>query len=89
MQQVALQRSLRLRGEFMATNRKEQFAWLDETGIDDRTYMRKYGYAIRGDTPRYRRLLNHGNRTYVITTLSTDGLVSIELINGNTNAEVF
>ena len=92
MQQVALQRSLRLRGEFMATTmmyRKEQFAWLDETGIDDRTYMRKYGYAIHGDTPRYRRLLNHGNRTYVITTLSTDGLVSTELINGNTNAEVF
>ena len=51
--------------------------------------MRKYGYAIRGDTQRYRKSLNRGNRTSVITALSTDGLVSIELINRNTNAEVF
>ena len=92
MQQVALQRSRRLRGQFMATTmmyRKEQFVWLDETGIDDRTYMRKYGYAIRGDTPRYHRSLSHGNRASIITALSTDGLVSIELINRSTNAEVF
>ena len=35
-------------------------------------------------------LANRRNRTSsVITALSTDGLVSIELINGNTNAEVF
>ena len=51
--------------------------------------MRKYGYTIRGDTLRYCRSLNCGNRTSVITALSTDGLVSIELINRNTNAEVF
>ena len=53
MQQIALQQSLRLRGEFMATTmmyKKEQFIWLDETGTDNRTYMRKYGYAIRGHT---------------------------------------
>ena len=82
----------RSRGEFMATTmiyRKEQFVWLNETEIDNCTYMRKYGYAIRRDTPRYHKSLNCGNRTSVITALSTDGLVSIELINGNTNAVVF
>ena len=92
MQQVALQRSLRLRGEFMATimmYKKEQFVWLDETGTDNRTYMRRYGYAIRGDTPRYHRSLNRGNRISVITALSTDGLVAMELINGNTDADKF
>ena len=72
MQQIALQRSLRLRGEFMGTAmmyKKEQFVWLDETGTDNRTYMRRYGYAVRGDTPRYHRSLNHGTRTSVITAL--------------------
>ena len=54
--------------------KKEQFVWLDETGTDNRTYMRRYGYAMRGDTPRYHRSLNRGTRTSVITALSTDSL---------------
>ena len=54
--------------------------WLYETGTDNRTYMRRYGYAIHGDTPRYHRSLNRGNRISVITALSTDGLVAMELI---------
>lgn len=43
IQQLAQQRSVQLRGEFMATvllHKKEQFVWLDETGCDNRTYMR-------------------------------------------------
>ena len=51
--------------------------------------MRKYGYTIHGNTLRYCRSLNCGNRTSVITALSTDGLVSIELINRNTNGGFF
>ena len=92
MQQVALQRSLMLRGEFMATvmmYRKEQFVWLDETGFDNRTYMRRYGYAIRGDTARYHRSLYRGTRVSAIVALSTDGLVAMKLINGTTNANTF
>lgn len=58
--------------------KKEQFIWLDETI-----------YAICGDTPRYHRSLNRDNRISIITTLSTDALVAMELINGNTNAEIF
>ena len=41
------------------------------------------------DTPRYHRSLNRGTRTSVITALSTEGLVAMELINGNTNADKF
>ena len=63
--------------------------WLYETGTDNCTYVRTYGYAIHGDTPRYHRSLNCGNRTSVITALSTDGLVAMELINGNTNTDKF
>ena len=31
--------------------KKEQFMWSDETGTDNGTYMRRYGYAMQGDTP--------------------------------------
>ena len=30
---------------------KDLFVWVDETGCDRRNYVRKYGYAIRGQTP--------------------------------------
>ena len=31
---------------------REQFVWIDEMGSDRRDAMRKYGYAIRGETPQ-------------------------------------
>ena len=53
--------------------KKEQFVWLDETGTDNRTYMRKYGYAIQEDAPRCHRSLNCGTRTSVTAVMSTAG----------------
>ena len=87
MQQVALQRSPRLMGEFMATHdvQKRAICMLDETGTDNRTYMRRYGHVIRRDASRYHRSLNCGNRTSVITA----GLFAMELINRNTIAVDF
>ena len=92
LQQIALQQSTLLRGKFMATTmlyKREQFVWLDETGSDNRTYLRKYGYAIKGERPRCRQLLCRGERISAIAALSTDGLVVAEVMKGTTNANTF
>ena len=61
--QIALQRSFELRGLFMAQvllYDKDKFVWLDETGCNNSNYMRKYGYAIRGETPHCHTMLVRG-----------------------------
>lgn len=91
IQQVALQRSTQIRGGFMATillHKKEQFVWLDETGCDNRNYMRKYGYAVKGDTPRCRRLLTRGKRISAIAAISTEGLLAVEQTTGTVDADL-
>ena len=82
VRQVALQRSLDLRGIFMAQvliYDRHKFIWLDETGYDNCNYMRKYyGYAIRGQTPVCHRILVRGTSLSVIAAISSDGLVACE-----------
>ena len=56
--------------------------WLDETGTDKRDQLRKYGYALRGDTPHYHRLLSRGQRTNAIACMCIEGIVALELVNG-------
>ena len=70
-------------------HKKEQFVWLDETSCDNRNYMRKYGYAMRGDTPRCHRLLARGNRISAIAAISTEGLLAVELTTGTVDADIF
>ena len=92
IRQVAAQRSVELRGEFIAQAllyEKELFVWIDESGSDNRSHMRKLGYAIRGETPTCRRLLVRGKRISAIAAIASDGLVSVELTTGSVNSEVF
>ena len=80
IRQVALQRSLSLRGIFIANAllyAMEMFVFLDETGCDNKSFMRKYGYAISGETPVCHRLLVRGKRYSAIAAIATDGLVAI------------
>lgn len=91
MRQVAVQRSTSLRGYFMARvllYRKEQLVWLDETGCDNKTFMRKYGYAIRGQTPCCHRLLVRGRRISVVA-VSTEGIIAYECFTGSLNSGLF
>ena len=89
---VALQRSVQLREDFMAQvllYKKELFVWLDETGCDNTSYMRKYGYAIRGQVPLCHRLLVRGQRISAIAAIATDGLVALELTAETVNSDFF
>ena len=49
IQQIASQRCIQFRSEFMAEvllYKREQFVWIDESGCDKRDNIRKFGYAM-------------------------------------------
>ena len=58
------------------------YSW-DETGCDNRSFMRKYGYAIRSEVPVCRRLLVRGQRISAIAAISCDGVVAFEMKKRN------
>ena len=90
IQQVALQRCDKLRGAFMSQCfffHPDKFVFLDETGCDHRSHVRKYGYALRGLTPVSSRILARGKRINAISAICTAGLVSAEYTSENVNGE--
>lgn len=92
IRQVALQRCTTLRGAFMASAllyKRDQLVWVDETGCDRRDCARKYGYAIRGSTPEYHRLLIRGERISAIAAIAEDGVVTYKLTTGGVDSSVF
>ena len=55
IKQLPMQRSDEARVKFMAeisAYDPSMLVWLDETGCDKRNFVREYGYALRGMTPR-------------------------------------
>ena len=89
---VAIQRNLQVRAAFMAEAllyNRQLFVWIDETGCDGRTYMRKFGYSLRGERAECHRLLVRGKRISAIAAISTDGLVDVELVTGTVDADLF
>ena len=72
-------------------HKKDQLVWLDETGTNNHNYYihEKVCMDIQFEVTHqgYHRSLSHGTRTSIITALSTEGLVTMELINRNPNAD--
>lgn len=62
------------------------FVWLDETGTNKRDQLCKYGYALRGVTPR---CFQEGEESNAIASMCMEGLVALELVDGNVNGDVF
>ena len=92
MRQVALQRSCSVRGHFMAKvllYPKIMYVFLDETDCDNRSFMRKYGNAIRSEVPVCRRLLVRGQRISAIAAISCDGVVALEMKKGTVDSDIF
>ena len=65
----------------------EMFVFLDETGCDRRSHVRKYGYALRGLTPVSLRILARGKRINTISAICTTGLVSAEYTTESVTGE--
>ena len=75
IRQVALQRSLDLRGQFMSEAMfldVNQLVWVDEMGSDNRDHIRKFGYSLRGETPVSHRILSRWKRISAIGAMCTD-----------------
>ena len=92
VQTIAKQRSVQYRSIFRARVLQftpNHFVWVDETGSDARNHIRKYGYAMRGITPVYHRLLARGGRISAITAISSEGLVGVDLTYGTINGDIF
>ena len=93
IRQVALQRSYSLRGAFRAQCSlfdPDVFVFVDETGADHRSHIRKYGYALRGVTPEYKRpFQGHGQRVNAMIGISTIGVIAMEMTSSSVNTEIF
>ena len=92
VQNVAKQRSLQYRAEFIARAllyRKEFFVWVDETGSDRRQAMRRFGYSLRGLPPVCHRFLVRGVRVSAISAICSEGLIGVELTTGSVNGDKF
>lgn len=92
LQQVALQRNECLRDEFMKEMNyldANMIVWLDETGSDKRSERRKFGYHLRGMTPRVYKLNIRGKRISSIAIMSTRGIEDVAIYQGNINGETF
>ena len=61
----------------------------DETGKDARDCARRFGYALRGQTPQAPHSFNRGVRTSVIAAISSTGLIGYELHTGGVSGEEF
>ena len=66
------------------------FVFVDETGVDHRHHIRRYGYAMRGVTPEYTRpFYGHGQRINAIVGISTAGVTAVELTTSTVNTDIF
>ncbi len=78
---MSLQRCVQYRGDFMAEVllcEPSQFVWVDESGCDRKDYIRKFGYALKGEPPVYHRILHRGKRISAIAAMACDGILGVE-----------
>ena len=68
---------------------REYFVWVDETGSDARTHIRRFGYSLLGVPPVYTRTLARGKRISAIAAISSEGLLGVELTYNSVDADKF
>lgn len=89
---IAKQRDEFLRQQFsldMTVYRPEMFVFLDETGTDRRSALRKYGYSLRGIPLKYDTLLVRGEHVTGIALMSACGLLDVSVTKGTTDGDSF
>ena len=88
----AQQRNYELRSKYftdVAVFDPEMLVFVDETGSDKRSALRKYGYALRGKPAVSERLLVKGKRYSAIAGLHMSGMLDVYVTNGSVNADIF
>ena len=88
IRQVAQQRCTELRARFRAEMSFFSVVWVDETGCDKKSAIRKAGYALRGITPEYHRKLVKGRRLSSVAAIAVDGVVAVDFTHDSMNASM-
>lgn len=65
------------------------FIFIDETGTDKRTGLRKYGHSFRGTRAVTNRLLVRGKRFSTIAAMCIDGVIDVHITSGSVDGETF
>ena len=92
IQHIAMQRNASHRGAYIAEvsmYKSNMLVFADETGKDGRDCLRRFGCALRGQTPQCSSDLRRGTRTSAIAAISASGVVGYELHTGNVRGEEF
>ena len=92
LQCVAKQRSLLFRGEYMAEIQlfnRDCFVFIDETGCSSKDHIRRFGYAMRGESAVEHRWFHRGRRISAIAAMASTGMVGIELVTSSVNGDHF
>ena len=61
----------------------------DETGADRQNSLRRYGYSLRGKTPRSHVLFVRGKRISAVACMSCTGLLDVIMVRGTTDGDTF
>ena len=80
-----MQRNEKLRAKFRADislSRPEMFIFVDETGLDRRDTMRKFGYSLRGKPAIALQIYGRGKHMTGIATMSVEGVLVCSLVTG-------
>ena len=67
----------------------DQLVWVDETGCNKKSAIRKAGYALKGITPEYHRKLVKSKRLSSVAAISIDGVIAVDFSHDSMNAEFF
>ena len=71
------------------SDKEENPAFCSATGKDGRDCLRRFGYALKGQTPQCSQVFRRGTRLSAIAAISTSGLVGYELHTGSVRGEEF
>ena len=88
----AQQRSDELRALFasdISLFEPHMFVYVDETGSDKRSLLRKYGYAFKGSRAITEKPLVRGKRHSAIAAMCMDGVIDVQITTESVNGETF
>ena len=63
--------------------------FVDETRTDGRDSLRRYGYSLRGKTPRSCKVLVRGERISVIGIMTSTGIPDLHVVRGGVDGDEF
>jgi hypothetical protein len=68
---------------------REQLIFLDESAKDERTISRGYGYSEINTRAVKKVVFIRGKRYTILPALSLDGIIAVDIIEGNCTKEKF